>query len=73
MDLMQLERDRRRALKVERDNLFARYLTQPTNIRMAVEIKAIDDEIAKSVEDSTSARQRRRPSSERTRESRITL
>jgi hypothetical protein len=40
---------------------------------MAVEIKAIDDEIAKSVEDSASDRQRSRPSGERTREGRITL
>jgi hypothetical protein len=52
MDFMQVERDRRKALKIERDNLFARYLTQPKNIQLAVEIKAIDDEIAKSVEDS---------------------
>jgi hypothetical protein len=51
VDLMQAERDRRNALKVERDILFARYLTQPKNTRLAVEIKAIDHEIAKSVED----------------------
>jgi len=55
---MQVERDRRKALKVERDILFARYLAQPRNTRLAVEIKAIDDEIAKSVEDGTSPRQR---------------
>jgi hypothetical protein len=53
---MQVERDRRKALKVERDMLFARYLSQPTNIQLAVEIKAIDDEIAKSVEDGSSPR-----------------
>jgi hypothetical protein len=58
VDLMQAERDRRNALKVERDILFARYLTQPKNTRLAVEIKAIDHEIAKSVEDSSSQRQR---------------
>jgi hypothetical protein len=57
---MQVEIDRRKALKVERDTLFARYLTQPRNIRLAVEIKAIDDEIAKSVEDSSSVPQRSR-------------
>jgi hypothetical protein len=65
VDSVQSERDRRKALKVERDILFARYLTQPKNIRLAVEIKAIDDEIAKSVEDSTSAHQRSRPSDEK--------
>jgi hypothetical protein len=60
MDVMQSGKDRRKALKVERDNLFARYLAEPTNIQLAVEIKAIDDEIAKSVEDSDSVRQRRK-------------
>jgi hypothetical protein len=57
---MQLERDRRKALKIERDTLFARYLTQPRNTRLAVEIKAIHDAIAESVEDSGSTRQRSR-------------
>ena len=61
MDSMQVERDRRKALKIERDNLFYTVPRQPKNIRLAVEIQAIDDEIAKSVEDSTSARQRSRP------------
>jgi hypothetical protein len=58
VDLMQVERDRRNALKVERDMLFAQYLRQPRNTRLAIEIKAIDDEIAKSVEESSSPRQR---------------
>jgi hypothetical protein len=58
LDLMQVERDRRKALKVERDALFARYVNQPKNIQLAVEIKALDDEIAKSVEGSSSHRQR---------------
>jgi hypothetical protein len=60
---MQVEKDRRKALKIERDKLFARYLAQPNNIQLAVEIKAIDDEIAKSVEDSDAVRQRRIPPS----------
>jgi hypothetical protein len=60
VDLMQVERNKRKALKGERDILFARYLTQPKNIQLAVEIKAIDDAIAKSVEDSGSTRQRSR-------------
>ena len=58
MDLAQSERDKRKALKFERDNLFAQYLVALTNNQLAVEIKAIDDEIAKSVEDSSSPRQR---------------
>jgi hypothetical protein len=58
VDLTQVERDRRKAPKGERDILFARYLTQPKDIQLAVEIKALDDEIVKSVEDSSSLRQR---------------
>ena len=58
MDLAQSERDKRKALKFERDNLFAQYLVALTNNQLAVEIKAIDDEIAKSVEDSSSPLQR---------------
>jgi hypothetical protein len=54
LDLMQVERDRRNALKVERDNLFAQYFAEPKNNQLALEIKAIDDEIAKSVEESSS-------------------
>ena len=48
---------RRKDLKIERDKLFAQYVATPTNVKLATRIKAIDDEIAKSVEDS-SARQR---------------
>jgi hypothetical protein len=51
VESMQVETDRRKALKGERDLLFARYLNQPKNIELAVEIKALDDENAKSVED----------------------
>ena len=54
MDSMQSENDKRKALRVERDKLFARYLAEPRNIRLAVEVKSIDDEIAKSIEDSSS-------------------
>jgi hypothetical protein len=67
---VQSERDRRKGLKTERDKLFAQYLAEPGNIQLAIKIKAIDDEIAKSVEDSTSARQRSRLSGEK-REGRI--
>jgi len=59
VDSTQLEKDKRKALRVERDKLFARYLTEPRNIRLAVEIKAIDDEIAKSIEESSSPRRLR--------------
>ena len=57
-----MEKDKRKALRVERDKLFARYLTEPKNIQLASRIKAIDDEIAKSVEESASVLQRSRPS-----------
>ena len=48
---------RRKDLKIERDKLFAQYVATPSNVKLALKIKAIDDEIAKPVEDS-SARQR---------------
>ena len=48
---------RRKDLKIERDRLFAQYVAMPSNVKLALRIKAIDDEVAKSVEDS-SARQR---------------
>lgn len=43
---------RRKDLKIERDKLFAQYVATPTNVKLAIRIKTIDDEIAKSVEDS---------------------
>jgi|HubBroStandDraft_6_1064221.scaffolds.fasta_scaffold843302_2 hypothetical protein len=53
-----VEKARREGLKVKRDSLFAEYLKSPSNTRLAVEIKLIDDDIAKSVEQTE--RQRRR-------------
>jgi hypothetical protein len=54
-----VEKARREGLKVKRDSLFAEYPKSPSNTRLAVEIKLIDDDIAaKSVEQTE--RQRRR-------------
>jgi hypothetical protein len=44
-----LERARREGLKSKRDMLFADYLKNPSNIKLAVEIRMLDDDIAESV------------------------
>ena len=41
---------KRAGLEAKRDMLFAEYLKSPTNTKLAVEIKMIDDDIARSVE-----------------------
>ncbi len=51
-DTAQTEKARRDALKVKRDKLFAQYLKFPGNTKLALEIKLIDDDIARSVEKS---------------------
>jgi hypothetical protein len=48
----QTERARRDALKAKRDKLFAQYLRFPSNTKLALEIKLIDDDIARPVENS---------------------
>jgi hypothetical protein len=48
----QTERARRDALKTKRDNLFAEYLRFPGRTELSLEIKLIDDDIARSVEKS---------------------
>jgi hypothetical protein len=48
----QAEIARRDSLKAKRDKLFAQYLRFPSNTKLAVEIKLIDDDIARSVEKS---------------------
>jgi hypothetical protein len=48
----QTERARRDALKTKRDKLFAQYLRLPSNSKLALEIKLIDDDIARSLEKS---------------------
>ena len=40
------EKRKRDELKAKRDRLFERYLKHPMDIRLALEIKAIDDQIA---------------------------
>jgi hypothetical protein len=44
------EKAKREGLNAKRDMLFAEYLKSPTNTKLAVEIKMIDDDIARSVE-----------------------
>jgi hypothetical protein len=44
------EKAKREGLKAKRNMLFAEYLKSPTNTKLAVEIKIIDDDIARSVE-----------------------
>jgi hypothetical protein len=45
------EKARHEGLKAKRKMLFEEYLKSPRNTRLALEIKLIDDDIAKSVED----------------------
>jgi hypothetical protein len=40
------EKRKREELKAKRDQLFERYLKHPMDTRLALEIKAIDDQIA---------------------------
>jgi hypothetical protein len=48
----QTGRARRDALKTKRDKLFAQYLRFPSHTKLSLEIKLIDDDIARSVENS---------------------
>ena len=48
-----VEKARREGLKAKRSMLFQEYLKSPRNTRLALEIKLIDDDIAKSVESAT--------------------
>ena len=43
------EKRKREELKAKRDQLFERYLKHPMDTRLALEIKAIDDQIAEQV------------------------
>jgi hypothetical protein len=45
---------------VKRDKLFAQYLKFPTNGKLALEIKLLDDDIARSVEKSDGRKQHAR-------------
>jgi hypothetical protein len=53
------EKTRREGLKAKRDVLFAQYLRSPLNTKLAVEIKSIDDDIAKSIEQTQRQRHRK--------------
>ena len=44
------EKAKREGLKAKRKMLFEAYLQSPRNTRLALEIKLIDDDLAKSVE-----------------------
>jgi hypothetical protein len=44
------ESRKRKELTAKRNLLFAQYLKNPTDIRLALEIKRIDDQVAKSIE-----------------------
>lgn len=49
-------RKRRAEWKAKRNRLFAEYLKNPSNTLLALEIKAIDDQIAESIERSAAKR-----------------
>jgi hypothetical protein len=49
-------RKKREGLKAKRNRLFNEYLKDPFNTLLALEIKAIDDQVAKSIERSTAKR-----------------
>jgi hypothetical protein len=44
------ERKKRKELTAKRNLLFAEYLKNPQDIRLALEIKLIDDQVAQSIE-----------------------
>ena len=44
------ERKKRKELTTKRNLLFAQYLKNPQDIRLALEIKRIDDQVAQSIE-----------------------
>ena len=44
------ERTKRKALTTKRNLLFAQYLKNPQDTRLALEIKLIDDQVAQSIE-----------------------
>lgn len=46
LDTPNEEKRKREELKAKRDQLFDRYLKHPMDTRLALEIKAIDDQIA---------------------------
>lgn len=53
-------REKRKDWKAKRDRLFEQYLKDPSNTRLALEIKAIDDLVAESNEGEAEHRLRKR-------------
>jgi hypothetical protein len=53
-------RKKREELKAKRNRLFEQYLRDPSNTLLALEIKIIDDQVAESVERSSTQRHVRR-------------
>jgi hypothetical protein len=49
LDIAADEKKRREALKTKRNTLFAHYLKNPWDTRLALEIKLIDDQVAESI------------------------
>lgn len=53
-------RKKQKEWKAQRDRLFDQYLKDPSNTSLALEIKAIDDLVAKSNESDVAQRPRKR-------------
>lgn len=53
-------RKKQKEWKAQRDRLFDQYLKDPSNTSLALEIKAIDDLVAKSNESEAAQRPRKR-------------
>jgi hypothetical protein len=49
-DVVADERNKRKTLTTKRNLLFAQYLKNPHDTRLALEIKLIDDQVAASIE-----------------------
>ncbi len=56
------ERSKRKALTTKRNLLFAQYLKNPQDTRLALEIKLIDDQVAASIEQTERKPATRKPS-----------
>jgi hypothetical protein len=61
IDSVVADKAKRDELKAKRDALFAKYLRNPTNSKLAIEIKLIDDQIAELVERSDKLKKSKRP------------
>lgn len=50
------EKKKREALRAERDRIYAQFLKNPSDIKLAIKIKEIDDQVADSVARGTTKR-----------------